>query len=479
MVSQRRMNTQALPSHEESSSASANLHVRRWVRFLSPSARIESNDIRRRVRLLLIVNITIVMFNLIGLVVAVIRNTSGFQTTSITVLNQLLAIIIVSIGYLLALTPRYRLGVWTTIVAIMMNAFWAMLRISGPEALVFVGLVMMGPIIASILLSLHETVQVSVVIGIGLVVTFYLHGPINNYYFPDAAPMRIHLKIISSFLFIAVSTSVITSMRLRDLLEKDRLAAQALAVQEKQRAEAFQQADQVKSAFLASMSHELRTPLNAVINFSKFLKKGIPGPVNEEQEQLLGNIADSGHHLLNLINDVLDMSKIEAGSLKLFVEADVDLKQTIETAISYTEPLLADKPVEIRQELPETLPSIAGDNKRLLQIFLNILSNACKFTDEGFIRVGAVEKSGHVVISIEDTGPGIAPEEHEGVFAAFKQTDSGLRQGSGTGLGMPICRKLVEAHNGHLWFESIVGVGTTFYVDFPLSSGLVPEGGTQ
>ena len=231
-------------------------------------------------------------------------------------------------------------------------------------------------------------------------------------------------------------------------------------------------ADKVKSAFLASMSHELRTPLNAIINFSKFLKKGIPGPINEEQAQLVGSIAESGQHLLNLINDVLDMSKIEAGSLKLFVESGIDLRALIEIAIQYTQPLLTDKSVELQQDIPADLPLLKGDRKRLLQVFLNILSNACKFTEQGYVKISAQIDSDRLLVSVEDTGSGIAPQDSADVFTAFKQTESGLRQGgSGTGLGMPISHKLVEAHHGRIWFESEVGVGTTFFVELPVAAG--------
>lgn len=236
--------------------------------------------------------------------------------------------------------------------------------------------------------------------------------------------------------------------------------------------EEAEKADTVKSAFLASMSHELRTPLNAIINFSKFLAKGIPGPVNEEQLQLIGSIAESGQHLLNLINDVLDMSKIEAGSLKLYVENNINLHQIIEAAIQYTHPLLAEKPVVVQKDIPATVPLIKGDRKRLLQIFLNVLSNACKFTDEGMVRVSTQERDNTLIISIEDTGAGIAPTDAAHVFTAFKQTDSGLRQGGGTGLGMPISQKLIEAHGGRIWFESQIGVGTTFYIELPLETEL-------
>lgn len=260
----------------------------------------------------------------------------------------------------------------------------------------------------------------------------------------------------------------------RDNDQIKRLEEQLIEVQ-KAREEA-ERSDKVKSAFLASMSHELRTPLNAIINFSKFLHRGICGPVNEEQEELSGKIAESGQHLLNLINDVLDMSKIEAGSLKLYVEEDVELQPILEQAVEFSSPLLEDKPVEIYRTFDADLPLLNGDRKRLLQVFLNILSNACKFTENGSITVGAEQRDNHVLISIADTGSGIAAEDSSHVFEAFKQTETGLRQGGGgTGLGMPICRKLVEAHDGRVWFESQVGVGTTFYVELPVNSSLEPE----
>jgi signal transduction histidine kinase/HAMP domain-containing protein len=243
----------------------------------------------------------------------------------------------------------------------------------------------------------------------------------------------------------------------------------SLFAQAKEARERAEKSDHVKSAFLANMSHELRTPLNAIINFSKFLKRGVAGPVNQEQESLLKDIADSGQHLLNLINDVLDMSKIESNSLKLFVEPELDFTEIVGTALDYTRPLLADKPVKIQQDIERDLPLISGDRRRLLQVMLNLLSNACKFTEQGYIGVKVFSENNCLHISVTDTGPGIAPEDYEDVFKAFKQTESGLRQGGGTGLGLPICRSLTEAHKGKLWFESQVGKGTTFFIDLPVA----------
>jgi signal transduction histidine kinase len=235
-----------------------------------------------------------------------------------------------------------------------------------------------------------------------------------------------------------------------------------------------ERASSVKSAFLASMSHELRTPLNAIINFTKFVAKGTMGPVNAEQIETLNEVVDSAKHLLNLINDVLDMSKIEAGSLKLFVEPNVDLNAILKTVLSTGKSLLGDKPVVLQMDIQDELPTIEGDRQRILQILLNIMSNACKFTDEGHIKVRAAQKNDEIVFTIEDTGPGIASEDQAAVFEAFKQTSTGLRQGGGTGLGMPISKNLAEAHGGRLWLESEPDKGTKFHVTLPVrASNLV------
>ena len=231
-----------------------------------------------------------------------------------------------------------------------------------------------------------------------------------------------------------------------------------------------ERANTIKSAFLASMSHELRTPLNAIINFTRFVVKGSIGPVNEEQIAMLNNVLISSRHLLNLINDVLDMAKIESGSLRLFVTDDVSLEAIVEQILSTGHSLLTDKEVELHAEVAPDLPLLRGDRQRITQILLNIMSNACKFTPVGKITLIAKRDADQVLISISDTGPGIALEDQASVFEPFKQTETGLRQGGGTGLGMPISKNLVEIHGGKLWLESEVGKGTTFYVSLPIMS---------
>lgn len=238
---------------------------------------------------------------------------------------------------------------------------------------------------------------------------------------------------------------------------------------------AAERANEVKSAFLASMSHELRTPLNAVINFTQFVVDGDTGEINDQQQDLLSEVIKSAKHLLDLINDVLDMSKIEAGSLSLFIEDQIKLDHIVSSALLTAQGLLGHKQVSIKRIGQTDMPTIRGDYQRILQVLLNILSNACKFTEAGEIVVNTWVEKGEVLISVKDNGPGIVADDQHLVFEAFKQTKSGIRKGGGTGLGMPIAKNLVEAHGGRLWLESEAGQGATFFIALPIRSDrLVP-----
>jgi signal transduction histidine kinase len=243
-----------------------------------------------------------------------------------------------------------------------------------------------------------------------------------------------------------------------------------LYAEQVQVAERLREVDNMKSSFLASMSHELRTPLNAVLNFTKFVASGMLGPVNEKQVDALGKTVDSGRHLLSLINDVLDITKIESRMLNLFVETDVNLGEELDTVLAAAETLLVGKPVALIRDIQPDLPTLVGDKRRIRQIMLNLVSNACKFTESGSIIVGAHVADQMVQLYVKDTGPGIAAEDHELIFEAFRQTRTGLGQGGGTGLGLAIAKRLAEAHGGRLWLESTPGQGATFYVLLPIQS---------
>lgn len=231
----------------------------------------------------------------------------------------------------------------------------------------------------------------------------------------------------------------------------------------------LREVDRLKSEFLANMSHELRTPLNSIIGFSRVILKGIDGPLTEFQKTDLEAIYESGRHLLGLINDILDISKIEAGKME-FVFEPVDLQKLIKGTLATSIALVKDKPIELQQDIPEGLPTILADERRIRQVILNLLGNAAKFTEIGFIRVFATYNDREVIVGVKDSGVGIPPERYSAVFREFEQVDSSsTRRYGGTGLGLPVTKKFVEAHGGRIWFESEVDSGSTFYVALPIA----------
>jgi signal transduction histidine kinase/DNA-binding response OmpR family regulator len=243
-----------------------------------------------------------------------------------------------------------------------------------------------------------------------------------------------------------------------------------------QAVEEMRKADRLKSQFLANMSHELRTPLNSIIGFSRVILKGIDGPVNDIQSQDLTAIYNSGQHLLGLINDVLDLSKIEAGKMELAIEDGVNLSDLVQSVMATVAGLVKDKPIQLHRQIPQDLPSLHADPMKVRQILLNLLSNAAKFTDQGSITVTAkVEESPagfpEMVVNVIDTGSGIAPEDQDKLFQPFMQVDGSLtRKTGGTGLGLSICRALVEMHGGRIGLESQAGKGSRFYFTLPIKS---------
>ena len=233
-------------------------------------------------------------------------------------------------------------------------------------------------------------------------------------------------------------------------------------------AEELRVLDKLKSQFLASMSHELRTPLNAIINFTQFVMNGVFGDVNEEQNETLDKVILSGRHLLSLINDILDYSKIEAGMLQLFMQ-DVDLSDVFEVVQTTVAGLEIPAGVEVKYDIAQDLPkTMRGDKRRIRQILINLMSNAIKFTQEGSVTLKAWLADGEINFSVTDTGVGISQEQLDTVFEPFQQAEEGQKKGKGTGLGLPISRHLAEAHGGKLWLESEANQGATFYVSLPL-----------
>jgi signal transduction histidine kinase len=224
---------------------------------------------------------------------------------------------------------------------------------------------------------------------------------------------------------------------------------------------------QHKSDFLANMSHELRTPLNAIIGFSQVLRQRLFGPINEKQEEYLDDILSSGNHLLSLINDVLDLSKVEAGQVELEV-ASFSVREALERGVVMVREPATRHGVRLSLELAPGVDLVEGDERRLRQVIFNLLSNAVKFTPEGGEVVLATASRDHeVLISVTDTGPGIPLEDHERIFEEFQQTDVGVRQREGTGLGLALSKRLVELHGGSIWVESEPGKGSRFVFTLP------------
>lgn len=236
------------------------------------------------------------------------------------------------------------------------------------------------------------------------------------------------------------------------------------------RAEA-EEANRLKSEFLANMSHEIRTPLNAIINFAFLLTMGLDGPVNEAQKDMLNRINEAGQHLLGLINDILDIAKIESGRMELFME-ETDVRPLLEGVKSTALGLVKGKPIQLHIDLPDTLPTIHADRTRLRQVLLNLLSNAAKFTDQGQITIHAQANTHSLLISVQDTGHGVSADDLDKIFLEFVQVG---QHSKGTGLGLPISKRFIEMHGGRLWAESELDIGSTFYIELPLKSPLPPQ----
>jgi signal transduction histidine kinase len=228
------------------------------------------------------------------------------------------------------------------------------------------------------------------------------------------------------------------------------------------------EASKHKSQFLANMSHELRTPMNAILGYTELIMDNIYGEPTEKMRGVLTRVQSNGKHLLGLINDVLDLSKIEAGQLTLTL-ADYSVKDIVHSVFSSVESLAKNKKLELKIELPQKLPAAHGDERRLTQVLLNLVGNAIKFTDKGEVAIKAAAANGSVTLSVRDTGPGIAEADQRKIFEEFQQADSSItKEKGGTGLGLAISKQIVEMHGGRLCVESSLGHGSTFSFTVPI-----------
>jgi signal transduction histidine kinase len=244
----------------------------------------------------------------------------------------------------------------------------------------------------------------------------------------------------------------------------------ALAMQNARLFHQLQVASKHKSQFLANMSHELRTPLNAILGYTELIADQIYGEVPEKINEVLDRVQKSGRHLLGLINDVLDLSKIEAGQLVLTLSA-YSFSDVVQAVVSSVGSLAAEKQLRLTVDVGSDLPVGQGDERRITQVLLNLVGNAIKFTDKGEVAIRVSASDGTFLVAVADTGPGIKEEHQRKIFEEFQQSDTTVAKAkSGTGLGLAIAKRIVELHGGRIWVESVLGKGSTFFVSLPVAT---------
>lgn len=395
-------------------------------------------------------------------------------------------------GYHLYQWHRFRLGTRVFIVGLMLAvisfATWSMAQFAAIEAYLLLLVVAMAGLLINPAAALRTA---GLAIVTALAACFSLYGVswavLHSLLAPLAmtAAMAIISWVSSDHLMTAVSWAMQSQERARqrtmDLLESQQELQKAYRLLEStnirlQEAEAAAvKANELKTRFITNLSHELRTPLGAIINFSYILSRKHHGALTPEQHDYLARIHNAGELLVEIVNDLLDLAKIEAGQMELFREP-VDLAGLSLDVLGTIAGLLADKPVELRSEMPPFLPQVSGDETRIRQVLLNILGNAAKYTHKGAITLRIVDTgTGMAQVSVTDTGIGIRPEDFDKIFEEFRQTEEALAlRKAGTGLGLPISKKFVELHGGQMWVESEPGRGSTFHFTLPVDPELPP-----
>ncbi len=288
--------------------------------------------------------------------------------------------------------------------------------------------------------------------------------------------IRVSVMVIVPILLISIIASIILKRQVDIRTYELRISIQEMEQRVIERTAEVtkamhhaQEADQIKSSFLAVMSHELRTPLNSIIGFTGIMLQELAGPLNDEQKKQLNMVRNSSRHLLSLINDVLDISKIEARQLDLVAEP-FNLLDSIHNTLKLISPMAEKKGIEVRTDIANNISTVVSDKRRIEQILLNLLSNAVKFTENGFVRLDCELDGDMIKMRVKDTGIGIEEDDMEHLFQPFSQVDTGLsRKYDGTGLGLSICKKLLALMGGTIVVRSKAGKGSTFEIQFPVN----------
>jgi len=277
-------------------------------------------------------------------------------------------------------------------------------------------------------------------------------------------------KLISYWGETAILGIVTDITERKKMEEKIRHHTEDLERKVAERTDELRRANQLKSEFLANISHEFRTPLNSILSFTDILLMGLDGSLNDQQKEDLALVRESGEDLLALVNNLLDLSKIEAGRVELYVEP-VNPAEVVAAVASQLVFKAEEKGLNLTVSALQNLPEVAADETRLRQIVRNLVENAVKFTEEGDVTIGASYEQDEVIFWVKDTGLGIAEEDQEVIFDKFRQAKGEVNGKSGAGLGLSVAKELVELHNGRIWVESELGKGSIFSFSIPAAHG--------
>jgi signal transduction histidine kinase len=278
------------------------------------------------------------------------------------------------------------------------------------------------------------------------------------------------VRVLAAEAAIAINNALLFGTVERKVEQRTAELVEAISLAEKARM-AAEAANRAKSEFLANMSHELRTPLNGILGYTELILDQVYGEVPDQTRDVIERVDQNGRHLLGLINDVLDLSKIEAGGFTLSLN-DYSMQEVVRSVICAVEPLVAEKKLSLKVSLPPDLPIGRGNEQRITQVLLNLVGNAIKFTDVGEISVEITVSGEDFVVSVCDTGIGISTADQEKIFKEFQRVDnSATRETGGTGLGLAIAKRMIEMQRGYMWVQSTLGKGSTFSFSLPIDVG--------